>query len=190
MRMIVGLGNPSREYAHTRHNVGFDALDIFAKKRHARILSRQCRALVGSFDYYGEAILLVKPQTYMNESGQAVGELTRKYRLDAGDILVIHDDMDLPLGKIRIRPQGSSGGHKGMKSIIAHLHSDAFMRIRIGIGRRGEAIDHVLSRFNKKEREIIDVTLQQTADAVGMILDEGIEAAMNIYNRADETEGI
>ena len=124
----------------------------------------------------------------MNESGQAVGELTRKHRLDAGDILVIHDDMDLPLGKIRIRARGSSGGHKGMKSIIAHLHSDAFPRIRIGIGRYGEAINHVLSRFNKKEREVIDVTLQQTADAVGMILDEGIEAAMNVCNQQSNVE--
>jgi len=184
--MIVGLGNPGRDYAHTRHNVGFDILDIFAKKRKVRILSRQSRALVGSFDHYGEQILLVKPQTFMNESGQAVGDLARKHKMNPEDILVIYDDLDLPLGKIRIRPQGSSGGHKGMKSIISHIHSDAFPRIRVGIGRNGEAIDHVLSRFNRKEREIMDVTLQRAADALDMILEDGIEAAMNTFNRAEE----
>ena len=152
------------------------------------MLSRQCRALVGNIDHYGEQIVLAKPQTYMNESGQAVGELARKYRLEPADILVIYDDMDLPLGKIRIKPQGSSGGHKGMKSIISHLHSDAFPRIRIGIGRHGEAINHVLSRFNKKEREVMDVTLAQAADALDMILNDGIEAAMNAYNQQPGVE--
>jgi PTH1 family peptidyl-tRNA hydrolase len=126
-----------------------------------RILSRQSRALVGSFDLYGEQILLVKPQTFMNESGQAVGAIARKHNLTPDSILVIYDDLDLPLGKIRIRMRGSSGGHKGMKSIISHLHSDDFPRMRIGIGRNGEAIDHVLSRFGKKEREILDVTFAQ-----------------------------
>ena len=186
MRMIVGLGNPGRGYAHTRHNVGFDILDIFAKRRGVKIGSRQSRALVGSFNLCGEDILLVKPQTFMNDSGQAVGDLARKHRLSPDDVLVIYDDLDLPLGKIRIRMRGSSGGHKGMKSIIAHVHSDDFPRMRIGIGRSGEAIDHVLSRFNRKDRLIMDVTLQQAADALDMILEEGIEPAMNKYNKAEE----
>ena len=185
MRLIVGLGNPGRTYAHTRHNVGFDVLDIFAKRRKARIVGRQCRALVGSFDSHGEQIVLAKPQTFMNDSGDAVGQLARKYKLNPESVLVVFDDMDLPLGKIRIRPSGSSGGHKGMKSIISHLHSDNFPRMRIGIGRQGEAIDHVLSRFNRKDRVIMDVTLEQAADALDMILEEGIEAAMNQYNRAE-----
>ena len=185
MRVIVGLGNPGRTYAHTRHNIGFDVLDTLAKRRVARILSRQCRALVGSFEHYGEQILLVKPQTFMNESGQAVGQIARKYNLEPGEFLVVYDDMDLPLGRIRIRPSGSSGGHKGMNSIIHHLHSQDFPRIRIGIGHQGEAIDHVLSRFSRKEREVIDVAIQQAADALEMILDEGIEAAMNRYNRVE-----
>lgn len=184
MRLIVGLGNPGREYTHTRHNAGFDVLDIFAKKRHVRILNRQCHSLVGSFDHYGEQIILAKPQTYMNNSGLAVGELVRKYHLQPSDVLVIYDDMDLPLGKIRIKPQGSSGGHKGMTSIIQHLHSTEFPRIRIGIGRGGEVINHVLSRFNRKDRQIMDVTLQEAADALNMILEEGIEAAMNVCNRS------
>lgn len=184
--MIVGLGNPGREYAHTRHNVGFDILDLLAKQKKVRILGRQARALVGSFDLYGEQILLVKPQTFMNESGQAVGAIARKHSLTPDSILVIYDDLDLPLGKIRIRMRGSSGGHKGMKSIISHLHSDDFPRMRIGIGRSGQAIDHVLSRFNRKEKQIMDVTLAQAADALKMILEEGIEAAMNLYNRSED----
>ena len=186
MRMIVGLGNPGRKYAHTRHNVGFDVLDILAKRRKTRILSRQCRALVGKFDSYGEQILLAKPQTFMNDSGAAVGQLVRKHKLEPDAVLVVCDDLDLPLGRVRIRLRGSSGGHKGMNSIIKHLHSTDFPRMKIGIGRSGEPIDHVLSRFNRKERKIIDPTLVQAADALDMILEEGIEAAMNAYNRVSE----
>lgn len=186
MRVIVGLGNPGRQYAHTRHNVGFDVLDIFAKRRKVKILSRQCHGFIGSLDHYGEEILLVKPQTYMNESGQTVGQIMRKYHLEPSDIFVIYDDMDLPLGKIRIRLSGSSGGHKGMNSIIRHIHSNEFARMRIGIGRGGEVVNHVLSRFNRKDRQEMDVTLEQAADALNMILEEGIEAAMNMYNRAEE----
>ncbi|MEN6355684.1 MAG: aminoacyl-tRNA hydrolase [Armatimonadota bacterium] len=188
MRVIVGLGNPGRQYAHTRHNVGFDVLDAFAKRRKVKILSRQCRGLVGSFDHYGEQILLVKPQTFMNESGQCIGQIMRKYHLEPSDIFVIYDDMDLPLAKIRIRLQGSSGGHNGMKSIIAHLHSKEFARMRIGIGHQGEAINHVLSRFSRKDRQEMDVTIEQAADALDMMLEEGIEAAMNQYNRAESSE--
>ncbi len=184
MRLIVGLGNPGRQYAHTRHNAGFDVLDIFAKKKHVRILGRQCHCLVGSFDHFGEQIILAKPQTFMNDSGLAVGELIRKYHLEPSDVLVIYDDLDLPLGKIRIKPQGSSGGHKGMTSIIKRLHSSEFPRIRIGIGRGGTVINHVLSRFNRKDRVEMDITLQEAADALNAILEEGIEAAMNTYNQA------
>ncbi|MHB9036484.1 MAG: aminoacyl-tRNA hydrolase [Armatimonadota bacterium] len=183
MRVIVGLGNPGRQYAHTRHNVGFDVLDIFAKRRKVKILSRQCHGLLGSFDHYGEEILLVKPQTYMNESGQTVAQIMRKHHLEPSDIFVVYDDMDLPLGKIRIRLSGSSGGHKGMNSIIHHIHSTEFPRMRIGIGRGGEVVNHVLSRFNRKDRQEMDVTLEQAADALNMILEDGIEAAMNQYNR-------
>jgi len=186
VKVIVGLGNPGRAYAHTRHNVGFDVLDIFAKRRKVRILGRQHRALVGGFERDGEEILLVKPQTFMNESGAAVGAIVRKHRLEPGDILVVHDDIDLPLGRLRIRMRGSSGGHKGMNSIIHGLGSSDFPRIRIGIGRAGDAIDHVLSRFNRRERAIIDPALQSAADALVMILEEGIEAAMNEYNRTTE----
>lgn len=186
MKAIVGLGNPGRAYAHTRHNVGFDVIDILAKRRNTRVLGRRSRALVGSFDHGGEEILLVKPQTFMNDSGDAVAQIARSCKLDPGEVLVIHDDMDLPLGKLRIRTRGSSGGHKGIKSIMAHLGSEEFPRIRIGIGHEGEAIDHVLSRFGRKEREIMDDTLQRAADAVETILEDGIDAAMNEYNRASD----
>lgn len=186
MRLIVGLGNPGRTYAHTRHNVGFDVLDLLAKRHKARILGRQGRALVGKFDSHGDEIVLVKPQTFMNESGQAVGHMVRKYKLDPDAILVVYDDMDLPLGRIRIKPRGSSGGHKGMNSIIHHIGTNDFPRLRIGIGHEGEAINHVLSRFNRKDREIMDAALQSAAEAIDMILDEGIEAAMNEYNRGQE----
>jgi PTH1 family peptidyl-tRNA hydrolase len=184
VKLIIGLGNPGRQYAHTRHNAGFDVLDIFAKKKHMRILGRQCHCLVGSFEHFGEQIILAKPQTFMNNSGLAVGELIRKYHLEPSDVLVIYDDLDLPFGKIRIKPQGSSGGHKGMTSIIRHIHSSEFPRIRIGIGRGGTVINHVLSRFNRKDRQEMDIILQEAADALNAILEEGIEAAMNTYNRA------
>lgn len=184
MRVIVGLGNPGRAYAHTRHNVGFDVVDILARRRHARVLSRQCRSLVGKFDSNGETVLLVKPQTYMNDSGSAVGQLSRKHSVAPEDIIIVCDDIDLPLGALRIRRKGSSGGHKGMRSIISHLNSSEFPRIRIGIGREGEAIGHVLSRFSRKERAEIDVTLQHAADSLELILTEGIEPAMNQYNRS------
>ena len=186
MKLIVGLGNPGRDYVHTRHNVGFDVLDIFARQHKTKILTRQCKAVVGSFNNFGEQVVLAKPQTYMNESGASVGELSRKYRVEPANILIIYDDMDLPLGKMRIKPSGSSGGHNGMKSIIQHLHTTEFPRIRIGIGRQGEAINHVLSRFNRKDREIIDFTLDRAADALDMILEEGIEQAMNVYNRVED----
>lgn len=186
MRVIVGLGNPGREYSHTRHNVGFDVLDILAKRRKTRILGRQSRALVGRFDSHGEEILLVKPQTFMNDSGAAVSAILRRHRVGPESMLVVYDDLDLPLGRLRIKPSGSSGGHKGMNSIIHHIGSGEFPRLRIGIGRKGEAINHVLSRFNRKEREIIDPALQSAADALEMVLDEGIEAAMNVFNREQE----
>lgn len=185
MRVIVGLGNPGRAYAHTKHNLGFDVLDEFARRKKIRILGRSHRALVGRFDHFGEEILLVKPQTFMNESGQALGAIARKHSLSPDSFLVIYDDMDLPPGKIRIRPSGSSGGHRGMNSIIQHLHSQDFPRMRIGIGHQGEAIDHVLSQFNRKERQVMDEVIKQAADAVEMILQDGIDAAMNYYNRSE-----
>lgn len=189
MKLIVGLGNPGRAYAHTRHNVGFDVVDMLGRRHRTRILSRQSRALVGSFESGGERVLLAKPQTFMNESGTAVGALVRRYGMEPGDVLVVYDDMDLPPGKIRIRTRGSSGGHKGMDSIIHHLRSGDFPRLRIGIGHAGHAMNHVLSRFNRKERDLVRPALERAVDALDMILTDGIEAAMNVYNRSEEDSG-
>ncbi|MBP5737792.1 MAG: aminoacyl-tRNA hydrolase [Abditibacteriota bacterium] len=182
--MIVGLGNPGRKYAHTRHNVGFDVLDIFAKKHRLRFRSSPAHAMVASHNHLGEEILLVKPQTYMNESGLAVGQLARKHNITPENIFVIYDDMDLPLGKLRIRPKGSAGGHNGMKSIISHLHSQEFPRMRLGIGHGGEAINHVLGRMSRKDREFMDVSLETAADAIEMFIEEGLEPTMNRFNTA------
>jgi PTH1 family peptidyl-tRNA hydrolase len=188
VKVIVGLGNPGRAYTHTRHNVGFDTLDLLARRRNTRIVSRRGRALVARFEHDGEEVLLVKPQTFMNDSGSAVGHIAHKHQLKPEDVIVVCDDIDLPLGRLRIRRQGSSGGHKGMQSIINHLHSNEFARIRIGVGRQGDAIGHVLSRFGKKEKEAIEIALQRAADALEMILTAGLDPAMNEYNRAEPEE--
>lgn len=183
MKMIVGLGNPGRQYAHTRHNVGFDVLDCFAKRHGVHIRSRKHRALVGKLVQDGREILLVKPQTYMNLSGTAVAALAREHNLQPSEIIVVYDDIDLPLGRLRIRAKGSSGGHRGVESIIQKLGSSEFPRIRIGIGRSGDAIDHVLSRFTREEKAVITPVIEQAADAIDVVIAEGLEAAMNIYNR-------
>ena len=184
MKMICGLGNPGRQYAHTRHNIGFDVVDVFARRKHAKILSRQAHALTTTLEFAGEQVLLVKPQTYMNLSGESVSYLARKCKIKPQDIIVVVDDLDLPLGKIRIRGSGSAGGHKGLSSVIGRLGSSEFIRIRVGIGRKGEAIDHVLSRFNRREREIVENAILTAADALDAILEDGLEAAMNRYNGA------
>ena len=184
MKLIVGLGNPGREYAATRHNVGFEVVDALAKRCRTRILRRMGRALIARTTVAGTEVILAKPQTFMNLSGEAVAYIARRERIEPPDILVIYDDMDLPVGKIRIRPAGSSGGHKGVQSIINHLHTQEFPRVRIGIGSTDrDAIKHVLSRFNRRERAVINEAVRTAADAVEMILSDGIEAAMNVYNR-------
>ncbi|MDO8682077.1 MAG: aminoacyl-tRNA hydrolase [Armatimonadota bacterium] len=185
MKLIVGMGNPGRRYAHTRHNVGFDVVDLIAKRHHVRVLRRSCRALVGQALIAGEEVVLAKPQTFMNLSGDSVSELARRMNIAPQDIIVIYDDADLPIGKIRIRPMGSSGGHKGMKSIIDRLHTQEFPRIRIGIGAmKGNSVDYVLSRFSRAELALVKPAIEKAADAVETILAEGMEPAINEYNRA------
>jgi peptidyl-tRNA hydrolase, PTH1 family len=183
LKLIVGLGNPGRAYANTRHNVGFQVIDTLAKSHHIKVIRRYCRALVGVATISGEEVILAKPQTFMKLPGQAVGEISRKQRIDPSEILVIYDDMDLPPGKLRIRLGGSSGGHKGMRSIIDHLGTKDFPRIRIGIGRHnGEAVDHVLSRFTRAELQLVRPAIQSAAEAIEVMLEEGIEPAMNRFN--------
>lgn len=185
MKLIVGLGNPGRDYAGTRHNVGFEVLDVLAKRHHVRILRRMGRALIARAKIEGSEVTLMKPQTFMNLSGEAVSNIARREKIEPSEVLVVYDDMALPLGKIRIRPGGSAGGHNGMRSIIAHLHTQEFPRVRVGIGStRRDAVDHVLSRFARAERQTAHEAILDAADAIEMILSEGLEPAMNRYNRS------
>lgn len=187
MKLIVGLGNPGRQYHGTRHNVGFEVLEVLSKAHRIPVKARRSRAVVGEGTISGEQVVLAKPQTFMNLSGEAVAALARRYRIGPEDILVIYDDSNLPLGKLRIRTKGSAGGHNGMKSIIHSLGSDEFPRIRLGIGSpdRREMIDHVLSRFKRAEMSIVREAVQRAAEAVEMYLAEGPEPTMNRFN-ADE----
>ena len=191
MKLIVGLGNPGRTYAHNRHNVGFRCLNYFARLHSIRFDHRQCRARVGLAEVKGEKLLLAKPGTFMNLSGNPVACLVHKHDIPLGDLLVIYDDLDLPLGKIRLRQNGSSGGHKGMNSIISALGSEDFPRIRVGIGRpqadeqsiNEEAIvNYVLSDFSHQEEAIIKPVTVKMAEAINCFLTQGIEAAMSKFN--------
>jgi PTH1 family peptidyl-tRNA hydrolase len=190
MKLIVGLGNPGKEYSANRHNVGFHCLNYLAKANHISFDKKQGKARIGSGVIAGNEVVLAKPQTYMNLSGQAVTPLMQRYYLALDDLVIIHDDMDLPLGKIRIRKASSAGGHNGAKSIIASLGSQDFVRIRVGIGRPqlpGESkdrdvVDYVLGDFDRDEMKLLESTIPRVAEAVVCLLTEGLEAAMNKYN--------
>jgi len=191
MKLIVGLGNPGKTYAHNRHNVGFQCLNHFARLRSIRLDRRQCQARVGIGKVRGEKLLLAKPGTFMNLSGNSVAGLVRKYKIPLSDLLVIYDDLDLPLGKIRLRQSGSSGGHKGMNSIISALGSEAFPRIRVGIGRpqadeqsisEDAIVNYVLSNFSLQEEAIIKPVIARVSEAIDCFFTQGIEAAMSKFN--------
>ncbi len=182
--LVVGLGNPGPEYANTRHNVGFRVIDLLGQRHRIEVRSRERQSLGGYGKIGEESVALVKPQTYMNVSGRAVVSYSRAFAFKPESILVVYDDMDLPIGRLRIRPQGSAGGHNGIKSIIAELGSDAFPRVRIGVGRPrgGDAIGHVLSKFTGPEVGEIRDAIERAADAVECILSDGLETAMNRFN--------
>jgi PTH1 family peptidyl-tRNA hydrolase len=191
MKLIIGLGNPGRVYAHNRHNVGFRCLSYFARRHSIRFDHRQCRARVGIGEIGAEQLLLVKPGTFMNLSGGPVACLLHRHRIPLNSLLILYDDMDLPLGKIRLRQSGSSGGHKGMNSIISALGSDAFSRIRVGIGRPqlGEqsmnedgVVNYVLNDFPPWEEAVIKPVITRVAEAIDYFITEGIEAAMSKFN--------
>jgi len=184
MRLVVGLGNPGRRYRGTRHNVGWEVIDLLARRFGIRVEEEQEEALVGPGTIAGCAVLLAKPQQYMDESGGAVRALVRRYGLAPQDLLVVYDDVDLPVGVIRIRPRGSAGGHHGMASIIEALGTQEIPRVRIGIGRpQGDPAEYVLSRFSPEERPIIEEAVERAADAVETVFREGVEVAMNRFNR-------
>jgi PTH1 family peptidyl-tRNA hydrolase len=193
MKLIIGLGNPGPGYAHNRHNIGFMCLSRLARDNKIRLDKKQCLARTGQGKINGEEVVLARPQTYMNNSGASVSRLMKRYKIGIADLIVIHDDLDLPVSKIRIRKGRGSGGHKGIESIIAHLGNGNFHRIRVGIGRPDTAegsaavkeqavIDYVLSNFSCEEKKVIDGAIPEVSRAITCLLTEGIDAAMNIYN--------
>lgn len=189
--LLVGLGNPGRSYKRHRHNIGFMCLDQLAREHGIRFARVRHRALVTVGRIKGEQVLLAKPQTFMNESGASVANLVRYYRVPLEQVLVIYDDLDLPLGALRFRAEGGSGGHKGVQSIIEQLGSQAFPRLRLGIGRppgRQEPADYVLQPFASQEKELLGPVLARAVAGVETYLGEGISLAMSKHNGRLDTE--
>jgi PTH1 family peptidyl-tRNA hydrolase len=193
MKLIVGLGNPGLIYARSRHNIGFMCVSHFARAQRIRFDKTQGHARTGMGNIAGQRTLLARPQTFMNSSGESVSRLVKRFNISLSDLIIIHDDLDLPLGKIRIRLGGSSGGHKGLDSIMAHLGSRDFNRIRAGIGRpditggsptdrEATVVHYVLSDFTAEEKEIINRVIPEVSQAILCLLTEGLNAAMNKYN--------
>ncbi len=193
MNLIIGLGNPGRGYANNRHNVGFICLNHFARTQGIRFDKKQGRARIGTGEVAGSKVVTAKPQTYMNSSGESVSRLIKKFDINLDDLLIIHDDLDLPLGRIRIRHGGGSGGHKGIDSITSELGSQDFIRLRVGIGRPvknegttefsdDEIITYVLSDFTPDEKQTIAQVIPRVSEAIYCLLTEGLTAAMNKYN--------
>lgn len=191
MYIIVGLGNPGKQYEHTRHNVGFDTIDVLAERYHISVDAKKHKALYGKGLIEGNKVILAKPQTYMNLSGESVRELIDFYKIDeTEELIVIYDDISLDPGQLRLRAKGSAGGHNGIKNIIAHLGGQEFKRVKVGVGEKPKGYDladYVLSRFPKEEREKVDAALERAADAAVKIITDDMAAAMNEYNK--KTEG-
>jgi peptidyl-tRNA hydrolase, PTH1 family len=183
--LVVGLGNPGDEYARTRHNVGFEVVDVLVARHDGRLRSGKERALAGEVRVGGMRLALARPLTYMNDSGAAVRALVRRYGVAPERLVIVHDELDLPVGALKVKAGGGLAGHNGLRSIKAHLHTDEFLRVRIGVGKptsKERGADHVLSSFSKRERTEIDVMVERAADAVETILADGIDAAMNRFN--------
>jgi peptidyl-tRNA hydrolase, PTH1 family len=190
VKLIVGLGNPGIEYQFTPHNLGFLTIDRIANDLRIEVRNRQCRALTARTTIAGEPVILAKPETYMNLSGLSVRELVSEHQVDVTrDLIVIYDELDLPLGTIRIRQRGSSAGHNGMESILGALDTDEFLRIRLGVAPEHKVSDgaqYLLSPFRKAQEKVVDEVLDAAAQAVEVVLKEGPAAAMNRFNRKNE----
>ena len=190
MYIIAGLGNPGKQYAQTRHNVGFDTIDILADKYNISVDTKKHKALCGKGMIEGQKVVLAKPQTFMNLSGESVRELVDFYKIDPEEeLIVIYDDISLEPGQLRIRPKGSAGGHNGIKNIIAHLGTQVFKRVKVGVGEkpsRMDLADYVLGHFSKEEQATMDDAVKEAADAVCEIVNVGIAQAMNDHNRKKE----
>ena len=183
--LIVGLGNPGDQYRHTRHNFGFMVIDRLAEKLAVSLKKVKFKALLAETKLDGQALILAKPRTFMNDSGRAVGPLLRFFKVPPDHLLIVHDDLDLPLGSLRLRPTGSSGGQRGVASIIATLGTQDFPRLRLGISRPPGQMDpvaYVLQNFTPAEAELKEMVLNQAADAALTFIREGMQAAMNQYN--------
>lgn len=184
--LVIGLGNPGAEYARTRHNVGAEVVELLARRHGARLRKGKERALVDEVTIEGARVALAVPLTFMNESGMAVRLLAHRYGVTPERIVVVQDELDLPVAVLRLKAGGGLAGHNGLRSIKAHLHSDAFARVRIGVSKpvtKERGADHVLAKFSKRERAEIDVALERAADAVESIARDGIDAAMNQFNQ-------
>lgn len=186
MYIIVGLGNPKKEYENTRHNAGFAVIDKIAEKNGVIMGEKKHKAIVGRGYINGQKVILAKPQTYMNLSGESVRQLLDFYKSDEkSELVVIYDDISLPPGQLRIRKKGSAGGHNGMKNIILHLGHDTFVRLRIGVGEKPagwDLVDYVLGHFGKDEAPLMEQAFEDAAEAVSMIMRDGADAAMNVFN--------
>lgn len=184
MYVIAGLGNPGKKYENTRHNMGFITIDRLAEKHDIKVDKLKFKALVGEGRIAGQKVLLVKPQTYMNLSGESIREVMHFYKLDPEDLIVIYDDIDIELGALRIRKFGSAGTHNGMRSVVYQLQSDRFPRIRVGIGsqKRGDLVDFVIGGFSKAEVPVLEETVDKAVAAIECIVEEDIDLAMNRFN--------
>ena len=186
MYIIAGLGNPGKEYAGSRHNVGFMTLDELADRYNIDVREKAHKALIGKGMIEGNKVILVKPQTYMNLSGESIRSVMDYYKTEPSEFIVIYDDISLDVGQLRIRKKGSAGGHNGMKNIISHLGTEVFPRIKVGVGekpKKYDLADYVLSRFSKEERAIMEEGYQKAVEAVEMILRGEMDEAMNKFNR-------
>ena len=191
MYLIVGLGNPGKQYENTRHNVGFDAVDLLVDEYRVPSSGKQHKAMYGKGVIAGQKVILAKPLTYMNLSGESVRALVDYYKIDPEDIIVIYDDISLEPGQLRIRLKGSAGGHNGIKNIIAHLGTQEFPRIKVGVGAKPpkmDLADYVLSRFGAEEQKIMDEAFGEAAEAAVMMMTTGAERAMNHYNAKKKAE--
>lgn len=186
MYVITGLGNPTLKYSKTRHNVGFDTIDVLAKKYGIKVKKKQFKALTGEGFIGGEKVILVKPMTYMNNSGESVSEIVKYYKIDPDmELIIISDDLNLDVGVLRIRAKGSAGGHNGLKSIIKCVGTESFDRVRIGVGKvpaGTDVITHVLTRFSRADRVIVKESFEVAADAIVSIISDGIDKTMSKFN--------
>ena len=187
MYIIVGLGNPKKEYDNTRHNIGFDVIDALANANRIGMTEKKHKAIIGKGIVGGQKVLLVKPQTYMNLSGESVRELVDYYKIDeTAELIVISDDISLGVGQLRIRKKGSAGGHNGLKNIILHLGHDVFQRVKMGVGEKPknyDLADYVLGHFSKEERKIMDDSVLDACRAIEMMINDDTDGAMNLYNK-------